>query len=85
MFYITVFAFWKTREKQMIDFIQQIDPQIGKFLSITKSSSFDVYKQLIDIGINGKYYYYQHRILRIFVIIIMKILYFPPINDPTVL
>jgi len=53
-FKYTDLAFWKNREQQFINFQEQIDQQIGNFLTITKSPSIDIYKQIIETTVTGK-------------------------------
>ncbi|KAL4088975.1 hypothetical protein QTP88_024053 [Uroleucon formosanum] len=47
-------AFWKNREQQFIHFHEQIDKQIGHFLTITKSPCMDIYKQIIETTVTEK-------------------------------
>jgi hypothetical protein len=48
------FSFWKNREKQILQFYNQIDQQIGEFLSITRSPCVDLYRQMIETTMSGK-------------------------------
>lgn len=57
LYYIRVFtdlAFWRSREKQFVEFYEQIDLKVGDFLIITKSPCMEIYRQIIDTTVTGK-------------------------------
>lgn len=49
-------AYWKNREKQFLEFYEQVDQQMGKYLFITKSPNIDMYRQIIESGVIGNKY-----------------------------
>lgn len=50
-----VLDFWKIREKQLLEFYEQINQkQIGDFLIVTKSPALDVYRKIIATAVTGK-------------------------------
>lgn len=58
MFYticVIVLDFWKIREKQLLEFYEQVHQKsIDDFLSKTKSPCRGIYRQIIDIVVAGK-------------------------------
>lgn len=46
-------TYWKNREKQFLEFYEQMDQQIGNYLFITKSPNMDMYRQIIESGVTG--------------------------------
>jgi len=49
-----VLDFWKTREKQFLEFYEQINKkEICYYLSLTKSPVLDVYRKLIKTTVSG--------------------------------
>lgn len=53
-FKYTDLEFWKNREKQLVHFYMQIDQNIGKYLTITKSPCMDIFRQIIETTVTGK-------------------------------
>lgn len=47
------FSFWKNREKQILEFYDQIDQRIGDFLTITKSPCVNIYREMIESTVAG--------------------------------
>jgi len=50
-----VLDFWKIREKQLLEFYEQINQKpIGDFLTVTKSPALDIYRKIIETAVTGK-------------------------------
>lgn len=57
-FWLIDLVFWKNKEKQLLEFYEHIDQQMGHFLFLTKSPCMDMYRRIIEIGITGKKNHY---------------------------
>lgn len=54
----TDLAFWKHREKQILEFYEQIDQRIGDFLVVTHSPCVDLYREIKEKAMAGKTRFY---------------------------
>lgn len=45
--------FWRNRERQFLEFYEQLDEKIGLFLAATRSPCLDIYKQISEIAEKG--------------------------------